>query len=122
MQKIKKISIKHKKLGMSLLSMLFVGATVACIGIVAARVVPTAIEYNGILKAVNAIKNQSSTPEIRSAFDRAAAVGYIRSISGKDLVITKQSDKNVVAFSYTQELPLVGPAYLLLKYEGKSQP
>ncbi len=45
---------------------------------------------------------------------------YITSITGKDLDVTKQGDKVVVNFAYDKEIPLAGPAYLLLKYRGSS--
>jgi hypothetical protein len=35
-------------------------------------------------------------------------------------VIEKIADKHVVSFAYQKEIALAGPAYLLLKYEGKS--
>ena len=59
--------------------------------------------------------------EVRAVFDRAAAVDQISSISGKDLGITKDGSQIVVSFSYEREIHLVGPAYLLLRYEGRSK-
>ena len=67
-----------------------------------------------------AARDGSTVPEIRAAFDRAAAIDDIHSIAGKDLEITKQGDKVVVEFAYDKEIPLAGPAYLLLKYRGSS--
>ena len=54
-------------------------------------------------------------------FDKAAAIDDIKSISGKDLDVTKEGDKVVVKFAYQREIHLVGPAYLLLKYSGQSK-
>jgi hypothetical protein len=34
--------------------------------------------------------------------------------------VTKQGDKVVVRFAYDKEIPLFGPAYLLIKYRGSS--
>jgi len=39
----------------------------------------------------------------------------------RDLEITKEGDTVVVSFSYTREIHLVGPAFLLLKYTGRSK-
>ena len=55
-----------------------------------------------------------------TSFDRTASVDYITSISGKDLEVTKQGDKVVVNFDSDTEIPLFGPAYLLIKYRGSS--
>ena len=37
------------------------------------------------------------------------------------LVVSKEGDKTVVTFAYTREIHLAGPAYLLLKYDGRSK-
>ena len=55
-------------------------------------------------------------PEVRSIFDKAAAIDNISSITGKDLEVTKENDKMVVRFAYQREIHLAGPAYLTLKY------
>ena len=58
----------------------------------------------------------------RKAFDRQKDIEYsIKSISGKDLEITKESDRVVIAFAYDVEVPIMGPVFLLVKYEGRSK-
>jgi competence protein ComGC len=111
---------KFKQRGATFLGMLFIAAVIGILFILGAKVVPTVIEYQAILKAVNNAKMGSSVAEVRSTFDKNQATGYFDSISGKDLVIEKIADKHVVSFAYQKEIPLAGPAYLLLKYEGKS--
>ena len=59
--------------------------------------------------------------EVRSIFDKAGQIDDIHSISGKDLDVSKEGDKTVVAFAYTREVHLAGPAFLLLKYNGRSK-
>ena len=59
--------------------------------------------------------------EVRSIFDKAAAIDDISSVSGKDLEVTKEGDQTVVAFAYTREVHMAGPAFLLLKYNGRSK-
>lgn len=113
--------LKSKQRGATFLGMLFIAAVVGILFIVGAKVVPTVIEYQAILKAVNNAKMASTVAEVRSTFDKNQATGYIDSISGKDLVIEKIADKHVVSFAYQKEIALAGPAYLLLKYEGKSK-
>jgi hypothetical protein len=107
--------------GISFLGLLFLGVVLALLAIVVARVVPTATEYMAIHKAVKKAAAEGGTvPAVRAAFDRTASVDYITSITGKDLDVTKQGDKIVVNFAYDKEIPLAGPAYLLLKYRGSS--
>ena len=81
-------------------------------------------EYFTIQRAVNKIAAEGGTtvPEIRNAFDRQKDIEYsITSIAGKDLEITKENDKVVISFAYDKEIELIGPVYLLIKYEGRSK-
>jgi Domain of unknown function (DUF4845) len=111
---------KSKQRGITFFGMLFFAAIVGAIFVIGAKVVPTAVEYQAILKAVNAAKLGGSVAEVRSIFDKNQATGYFDAISSKDLVIEKIADKHIVSFAYQKEIALAGPAYLLLKYEGKS--
>ena len=113
--------MKQQQRGISFIGLLFVGAVVAFGGIVMAQVVPTLIEYQAINKAANKASAGSTVPEVRALFDKAGTIDDISSISGKDLDVSKESDKTVVAFAYTREIHLAGPAYLLLKYNGRSK-
>ena len=45
----------------------------------------------------------------------------IVSITGKDLVVTKENEKVVVSFAYDKEVELVKPVFLLIKFEGRSK-
>ena len=112
--------LKSKQQGVTFIGMLFFGAVVGVLFVIGAKVVPTVIEYQAILKAANNAKGGNTVAEVRSTFDKNQSTGYFESISGKDLVIEKKGDKNVVSFAYQKEIPLAGPAYLLLKYEGKT--
>jgi hypothetical protein len=74
-----------------------------------------------VQKAVNKASSGSTVAEIRSTFDKAAQIDDITSITGKDLEVGKEGDAVVVSFSYTREIHIGGPAYLLLKYSGRSK-
>ncbi len=107
--------------GISFIGLLFVGGVLAASGVVLAQVVPTAIEYQAVLKAAKkAAQDGETVPLVRAAFDRAVQIDNITAISGKDLDVTKEGDKVVVRFAYQKEIHLAGPAYLTLKYEGNS--
>ncbi|MBH2020195.1 DUF4845 domain-containing protein [Polaromonas sp.] len=113
--------MKHRQRGITLIGLLFVGGVLACAGLVAAQVLPTLIELQAITKAANKAAAGNTVPEIRAIFDKAGAIDDIHSISGKDLEVSKEGDKTVVAFAYTREIHMAGPAYLLLKYNGRSK-
>ncbi len=113
--------MKHQQRGISLIGLMFVGGVLACAGLLLAQVLPTLLEYQAITKAVNKAKEGNTVAEVRAIFDRAAAIDDMSSISGKDLDVSKEGDKTVVAFAYTREIHMAGPAFLLLKYNGRSK-
>ena len=114
-------SFKTTQRGVSFIGLLFVGGILVFGGIVAAQVVPTLIEYQAIEKAANKSKDGASVAEVRKIFDKARDIDDIKSIAGKDLDVSKEGDKTVVAFAYSREIHLGGPAFLLLKYSGRSK-
>lgn len=115
------VQFRSRQRGLSFLGLLVVGGLLAVTGVIVAQVVPTAIEYQAISKAANKAREGNSVPEVRSIFDKAAAVDNISSISGKDIEVNKEDDKIVVSFAYQREIHLAGPGYLTLKYSGRSK-
>ncbi len=113
--------MKNQQLGISFIGVLIIVGFLAFAGIIAAQAFPTVIEYQAIVKAANKAKEGNTVPEVRATFDKAAQIDDIKSITGKDLVIGKEGDKTVVSFAYNKEIHIGGPAYLLLKYTGKSK-
>lgn len=112
---------KFKQRGISFLGLIFVGGVVAVTGVVVAQVIPTLLEWQAIDKAANRAREGNSVAEVRNIFQKSADVDDIKSISGKDIEITKQGDKTIVSYAYTREIHLAGPAYLTLKYAGRSK-
>ncbi len=90
----------------------------------AIKIVPTSIEYFTIMKAINKVSGDTSAttvPQIRAAFDKQREIDDFKSITGKDLTITKENEQVVVGFAYDSEIELFKPVYLLVKYEGRSK-
>lgn len=113
--------VRSRQRGISFLGLLIVGCLLAVTGVVAAEAFPTVIEFEAVKKAVNKASMGNSVPEVRTIFDKAAEIDNIKSITGKDLEVTKEGDKVVVRFAYQREIHLAGPAFLTLKYEGRSK-
>ena len=107
--------------GFSLLGFLIVVGVLASVGVLGAQAFPTVLEYQAALKGVQKAAAGNTVLEVKTIFDKAAQIDDIRSIEGKDLVITKEGDKVVVSFAYNKEIHMFGPAYLLLKYVGRSK-
>lgn len=110
--------------GITMFGLLFWAIVIGFLGYLAVRTLPTVNEYLTIQRAVNKIAqgNPSTVAEARQAFDKQKEIEYsIQEISGKDLSITKENDRVVIGFAYNKEVPIAGPVYLLIKYEGRSQ-
>ncbi len=115
------IQPKSRQRGISFLGLIFVGGVLAISGVIAAQVFPTFIEYQAVTKAVQKASEGSTVIEVRSIFGRAAEIDAITSIRAENLEVTKVDDRIVVKFAYQREIPLAGPAYLTLKYAGRSK-
>jgi Domain of unknown function (DUF4845) len=93
-------------------------------GYVAVRTLPTINEYFTIQNTIAKIAatNPTTVGEIRAAFDKQKQIEYaISSISGNDLDITKENDRVVISFAYEKEIELMEPAFLLIKYKGRTK-
>lgn len=113
--------LKSRQHGITFIGLLFIGGILAVTGVIVAQVIPTLIELQAITKAVNKARDGNSVPEVRMIFDRAAQIDDIKSISGKDLDVSKEGEKVVIKFAYQREIHLAGPAWLTLKYDGQSK-
>lgn len=111
-----KSSSRSRQAGISFFGLVFVMVVLAALAVLAAQAVPTAIEYQAAVKAVNRAKDAGSINDIRTAFQRSADIDDIQSVTAKDLVIGKEGDRNVISFAYNKEIHMFGPAFLLLKY------
>jgi len=117
-------SSRHAQRGISLFGLMAWAIVIGAGAYVVLRVFPTVNEFLTIRSTVQkvAASSPATVAEARVAFDRQKDVEYsISSISGKDLDITKQNEKVVISFAYEKEIPLYGPVYLLIKYEGRSK-
>lgn len=115
------VQTRFRQRGISFIGLLFVGIVLAVTGVVAAQVFPTYIEYQAVGRAATKASDGATVADIRASFDKAASVDNITSIKGSELEITKENDKTVVSFYYEREIHLAGPAYLTLKYAGRSK-
>jgi hypothetical protein len=112
---------KHQR-GLSLVSLIFIGLIAIMLLTVGFKLVPSLIEYLAIDRAVQKIKNEGSTVrEIRAAFDRYSTIEDIKSISSKDLDITKDADGVVISYAYSYSVPLADNVHLVIDYSGSTR-
>ena len=114
----------RRQRGVTLFGLLFWAIIIGFVALIGMRVLPTLNEFFTVKRTVNKIAMEgqnASVPEIRAAFERQKQIEYsITTIGGKDLIITKENEKVVVAFAYDKEVELMKPVYLLIKFEGRS--
>lgn len=117
-------SPRSQQRGLTLFGLMFWALLIGFAAYVLVRVLPTINEYSTIQRAVEKIAatQPATVAEARQAFDRQRDLEYsISAITSKDLQVTKENDKVVIAFAYDKEIPIYGPVYILIKYEGRSK-
>ena len=115
---------RHHQRGLTLIGLLAWAILVGFIGYLAVRVLPTVTEFYTIQSAVErlAASPANTVPEIRQAFSKQLQIDQtISSIEAKDLDITKENNRVVIAFAYEKEIEIAGPVFLLIKYAGRSK-
>ena len=113
--------MRRRERGLGLVGLILASAVVVALGAVLMRVVPTLIEYQAVQRAAQRAAQGNTVAEVRSLFDKAAAIDDIQSIDGRDLEISKQNDRVIVEYAYEREIHLVGPAWLVMRYSGRSK-
>lgn len=115
---------RARQRGVTMFGLLFWALLIGFGAYLVIRVFPTVNEFLTIKSTVDKIAaaQPATVAEVRTAFDRQKDVEYsISTISGKDLLITKENDRVVVAFAYDKVIPIYGPVSMLIKYEGRSK-
>lgn len=114
--------LPKRQRGLSIVGLIFIGGIVVVLLLVGARLVPAITEYIAIERAVQKIKNEATTvPEIRAAFDRYAVIDDIKSISSRDLDITKDNDRVVISYAYSYQIQLLDNVRLVIDFSGTTR-
>jgi uncharacterized membrane protein YhiD involved in acid resistance len=114
--------LARRQRGLSIVGLIFIGGIVVVLLLIGARLIPPLTEYIAIERAVQKIKNEANTvPEIRSAFDRHAVIDDIKSISSRDLDITKDNDRVVISYAYSYQIQLLDNVRLVIDFAGTTR-
>ncbi|MFC0169971.1 DUF4845 domain-containing protein [Pseudoduganella danionis] len=113
---------KQRQQGISLVGLIVLLAVGGFVAVLALKIVPTYTEYRAIQNAIVSAKAGGGTVlQMQKSFDASATVGYISAINGKDLIISRgENGETEISFAYEKKIPLIGPASLLLEYEGST--
>jgi hypothetical protein len=120
---MKPAMFSNRQQGLSLIGLLIFGIVAVMLVVVGMRVLPTALEYMAVQRALEKIASsgETSPAAISSAFDKIAAVDDIASITGRDLKVARVEGGISISFQYEKRIPLYGPASLLLDYKGSAR-
>jgi type II secretory pathway pseudopilin PulG len=112
-----------REAGFSLSGLIVVLVVIGALALVAMKVFPAWVEYRAIKNAIVQTKAAGpGTREMQQAFARNAEINNITSISGKDLVITRDNGQADVSFAYEKRIPLAGNVSLLIDFAGSTDP
>jgi hypothetical protein len=114
--------LASRQRGLSIVGLIFFGGIIVVLLLVGFRLVPAITEYIAIERAVQKIKNEATTvPEIRAAFDRHAVIDDIKSITSRDLDITKDNDRVVISYAYSYQMQLLDNVRLVIDFSGTTR-
>ena len=110
-----------KQAGAALLGMLFVGAMLFFVAVIAMKLFPAYQEYFSVKTVMRAMNKEPlssmSKKEIQDSFDKRANTSYITVIHGTDLIMGKNSaGETTVSAQYQVITPLFGNVSVMMDF------
>ncbi len=106
--------------GISLTGTIVTLAVLGFLGVMAAKLLPSYIDYFAVKKILAAMEQNGETKgtvrEIRGAFERRNAIEDVKALRGEDLEIGKEGGETVVTAAWSVRIPLVGNASACLDF------
>lgn len=59
--------------------------------------------------------------EVQEAFDARTVVNRVESVSGRDLVVTREDGVLVISYAYDHRIVILDRVTLLIRYEGSTR-
>jgi type II secretory pathway pseudopilin PulG len=116
MQGSKQFSLNAQR-GVSLTGLIFVLAVIGVVAVFAMKVFPTFLEYQAAKNGIVAAKATGGTVlEMQQSFDKNADINRVEAITGKDLLISKETGETEISFAYEKRIPIAANVSLLIDY------
>ncbi len=97
--------------GLSLWGLIITLGLLAFVGLMAAKLLPSYVEYWNVRKMFAQMEKagtlNSPPQQIRHEFDKLNAISDVRSVGGKDLEISGQGGQTVVSADWSVKVPMV---------------
>ena len=100
----------RKQLGVSLTGAIFWMVIIGFLGVMAAKLLPSYLEFLSVKKIFAAMEQHGETKgtvaNIRDAYDRRNAIEDVKGLQGRDLEISKAGGETIVTGAWSQKVPL----------------
>lgn len=103
--------MKRTQRGITLTGAIAGMAVLAFVGLFAAKLMPSYLEYFAVQKILRAMDTtgelKGSVAEIRRSFDKRNAVEQVQAVGGGDLEISKEGGEVVVSATWSAKVPMI---------------
>lgn len=103
--------MKGTQRGITLSGALVGMIVLAAVGLFAAKLLPSYIEYYGVQKIFKSMEGagdmKSTVQDIRKSFDRRNQIENVKAIGGEDLEITKEGGEAVITATWSTKVPII---------------
>jgi len=97
--------------GITLMGALMGMIVVAFVGLFAAKLLPTYLEYFAVKKILASMEQagdfKGTVRDIRNSFDRRNSIEGVQSIKGEDLEVTKEGGETVITAIWSVKVPMI---------------
>ena len=103
--------MKRKQSGLSLMSVIYWGAILGFLGLMAAKLMPAYLEWLSVKKILAAMETNGETKgtvgEMRRTYEKRNAIENVISVRGDDLEITKEGGEATITATWSVRVPMV---------------
>jgi len=101
----------RRERGVGLVQLIVTLGVLAFLGVMAAKMMPSYLEYFSVKKMFAAMEQNGETKgtvrDIRQAYDRRNAIEDVKSVRAEDIEITKEGGETVITANWSARVPLV---------------
>lgn len=109
-----------KQKGMTFFGVIFFGAAIIFVAMVAIKIIPAYIEFMSVKKVISRLakdaESTSSKKDIQTAFDRATSIDFITTVKSSDLEIINSNGGVEISIDYQVIKPIIGNVSVLLDF------
>ena len=112
----------RKQRGISLWGLIMTLGVLGFLGVMAAKLLPSYLEYLAVKKIFAAMEQagdlKGSVREIRYAYEKRNAIEDIKSVRGDDLEVAKEGGEAVVSANWSVKIPMVSNVNACLDFSA----